>query len=289
MRKTAFTLIELLVVIAIIAILAAILFPVFASAKTAAKRTQDLSNHKQIALGHLMYATDHDDKFCQLQYVQQNPDGYDDMVWHFVIYPYIKSADKYDANASIAAKTKGYGGIFTQPGFPAPQHHGPYAMHFDIFRDGAAPWCGWQPCDGFAVFSQTQIDELSNKVMMIERGVNIGAGNWLQFSPWQWDWTGSVKDGSGNVVRDGAEISIQVGKGDCDLAFDANDWSRSYDGSTWAGCGMLPRYRYNGATNVSFFDGHAGAFKRTANGTSIQWYKNIYIDSANRHGSWYPY
>ena len=35
-----FTLIELLVVIAIIAILAAILFPVFAQAKLAAKKTQ---------------------------------------------------------------------------------------------------------------------------------------------------------------------------------------------------------------------------------------------------------
>ena len=46
--KRAFTLIELLVVIAIIAILAAILFPVFAQAKAAAKATQSLSNTKQI-------------------------------------------------------------------------------------------------------------------------------------------------------------------------------------------------------------------------------------------------
>ncbi|MFX8790026.1 prepilin-type N-terminal cleavage/methylation domain-containing protein, partial [Acinetobacter baumannii] len=38
-RVRAFTLIELLVVIAIIAILAAILFPVFAQAKAAAKDT----------------------------------------------------------------------------------------------------------------------------------------------------------------------------------------------------------------------------------------------------------
>jgi prepilin-type N-terminal cleavage/methylation domain-containing protein len=43
-RPGAFTLIELLVVIAIIAILAAILFPVFAQAKEAAKKTQCLSN-----------------------------------------------------------------------------------------------------------------------------------------------------------------------------------------------------------------------------------------------------
>ncbi len=43
-KSRAFTLIELLVVIAIIAILAAILFPVFAQAKLAAKKTQSLSN-----------------------------------------------------------------------------------------------------------------------------------------------------------------------------------------------------------------------------------------------------
>lgn len=60
MRK-AFTLIELLVVIAIIAILAAILFPVFAQAKAAAKQVHCVSNTKQTALAALMYATDYDD------------------------------------------------------------------------------------------------------------------------------------------------------------------------------------------------------------------------------------
>jgi len=59
----AFTLIELLVVIAIIAILAAILFPVFAQAKVAAKKTADLSNTKQIATGTMIYGTDNDDLF----------------------------------------------------------------------------------------------------------------------------------------------------------------------------------------------------------------------------------
>jgi prepilin-type N-terminal cleavage/methylation domain-containing protein/prepilin-type processing-associated H-X9-DG protein len=61
MSRKAFTLIELLVVIAIIAILAAILFPVFAQAKEAAKATQVLSNQKQIQLGSKMYQADNDD------------------------------------------------------------------------------------------------------------------------------------------------------------------------------------------------------------------------------------
>lgn len=59
--KKAFTLIELLVVIAIIAILAAILFPVFAQAKTAAKRTQTLSNIKNVGTAIQLYMADYDD------------------------------------------------------------------------------------------------------------------------------------------------------------------------------------------------------------------------------------
>lgn len=60
-RQSAFTLIELLVVIAIIAILAAILFPVFAQAKEAAKKTSALSNAKQMGTGFNMYMADYDD------------------------------------------------------------------------------------------------------------------------------------------------------------------------------------------------------------------------------------
>jgi len=61
--KRAFTLIELLVVIAIIAILAAILFPVFAQAKVAAKKASSISNLKQVATSMMIYTTDYDDAF----------------------------------------------------------------------------------------------------------------------------------------------------------------------------------------------------------------------------------
>jgi prepilin-type N-terminal cleavage/methylation domain-containing protein len=56
-----FTLIELLVVIAIIEILAAILFPVFAQAKNAAKKTASLNNIKQASLSGVLYMQDYDD------------------------------------------------------------------------------------------------------------------------------------------------------------------------------------------------------------------------------------
>ncbi len=56
--RKGFTLIELLVVIAIIAILAAILFPVFASARASAKRASCQSNLKQVVTAALLYADD---------------------------------------------------------------------------------------------------------------------------------------------------------------------------------------------------------------------------------------
>jgi prepilin-type N-terminal cleavage/methylation domain-containing protein/prepilin-type processing-associated H-X9-DG protein len=94
--KKAFTLIELLVVIAIIAILAAILFPVFAQAKAAAKRSASLSNVKQIATASQMYGADYDDNIPLLmngQYTYMtNPTATqrtDSWVWE--LQPYIKN------------------------------------------------------------------------------------------------------------------------------------------------------------------------------------------------------
>jgi len=59
--KTGFTLIELLVVIAIIAILAAILFPVFNSARQMARRTACANNCKQLGTAMTLYAESYND------------------------------------------------------------------------------------------------------------------------------------------------------------------------------------------------------------------------------------
>ncbi len=120
-----FTLIELLVVIAIIAILAAILFPVFAQAKAAAKKSAALSNTKQTGTGILLYSTDYDDYFPLMHSIDpitgtylhsfwstpsyrlhSVPAGWgansaftaaDAVAWHNSTFPYTKNYDIYTA------------------------------------------------------------------------------------------------------------------------------------------------------------------------------------------------
>ena len=91
--KKAFTLIELLVVIAIIAILAAILFPVFAQAKMAAKKTTDLSNLKQIGLASQLYMGDFDDTINPVGYWDPGPANF--KTWYTLLFPYMKSGQMY--------------------------------------------------------------------------------------------------------------------------------------------------------------------------------------------------
>ena len=106
--RRAFTLIELLVVIAIIAILAAILFPVFAQAKAAAKATVALSNVKQLSLGMIMYSGDADDVNVRRRRQDYAPGGpvTNEVSWKSMVQPYVKSIDLYRDPANTASKFK---------------------------------------------------------------------------------------------------------------------------------------------------------------------------------------
>jgi len=86
-RRKGFTLIELLIVIAIIAILAAILFPVFASARDKARQTACLANMKEIGLAMQQYTQDYDELF---PYGNGLSGG-----WAEPLYPYVKSTAVY--------------------------------------------------------------------------------------------------------------------------------------------------------------------------------------------------
>ncbi len=99
----AFTLIELLVVIAIIAILAAILFPVFAQAKEAAKKTSCLSGQKQIGTGVVIYATDYDD--MMVPGTLQQGTGFQFMYFEGMLHPYIKNADIWKCPSATSTPT----------------------------------------------------------------------------------------------------------------------------------------------------------------------------------------
>src|SRR5437588_583023 len=122
--KRAFTLIELLVVIAIIAILAAILFPVFAQAKMAAKKTVALSNAKQIALANIMYQGDYDDALIKEYYgfpSDCSSWGNTYYNWRYALQPYVAKSNGLLQDPTNQFQEKAYWTFAYGDGVPAHQ------------------------------------------------------------------------------------------------------------------------------------------------------------------------
>lgn len=277
----AFTLIELLVVIAIIAILAAILFPVFAQAKLAAKKTTSISNMKQIGLGEKMYENDSDDTIPQAQYCTVTMNGNDLVTWQDELYPYIKAGNHqmdttFGTGNGSDTRNKA-SGIYLDPGAPDIQSF-PYGIHRHLAPDNWGPTCNGSG----TVTASTSASVVQNPTDTViymtkgrtEDGSGTGAGwGWIYFIANEWAWASSVGPISNGVA--------QNDKDDLSELWDCDGRTGSVN---WGGCGMQPRYRYTRNSPMAFTDGHV---KGVTKG-SLKWYKNIYVDglAANDNGVW---
>ncbi len=253
--KRAFTLIELLVVIAIIAILAAILFPVFAQAKVAAKKTADLSNQKQIATSTFLYSSDADDYYPRSVYLTQAGNCGSQFVMRQAIDPYTKSgANGTDAYA-------GSGGLWISPGQPmAPGGKGAgYLLHGRL----APVDVDWGTCtnrtDTLASVSQTQIDNIASKMLMTSVGTPFGGFPASSMMHGWWFWSGEM--GRYNPTTKTCDNLYStwpplITGGQAGFRCYNADGPDSIGGRDWLSGSMI-RFRFNDGASMGFTDGHA--------------------------------
>jgi len=282
--RKGFTLIELLVVIAIIAILAAILFPVFAQAKEAAKKTACLSNMKQVGLANMMYSNDFDDLYSQSEYGGNGAGPH--ITWTTTIYPYIKNGDyKVDDAAGSAAGVQvstGKAGVYFCPDAPSVDVNNPdiegyvYGAHIDIM---AANY-GLLPGNSSILppMATTQIDAPADKILIMDKGENQPDGwNYPWFHSVQFEWENQViatQSGNPNsVFTDG--VDVYKGQSAYDPRHDTD--CNASDAGAWE-CAAHARYRHGGVVgNFAFADGHAKAIPKYG----MKWFQHIWVTRPN--------
>ncbi|MES1227243.1 MAG: prepilin-type N-terminal cleavage/methylation domain-containing protein [Armatimonadota bacterium] len=271
MKKRAFTLIELLVVIAIIAILAAILFPVFAQAKVAAKKTASLSNVKQIGTAIQIYIGDFDDTYPQSEWGDDSV--CDHIEWYTMVHPYTKS-DKTVTLGNGHKVNYGQDGLMRPPSYPDAIGAGAaggegYGVNHAAFPQNYGH-CGLptQVAPNSTMVS-TQIEDTAAKIMIAEKGGNNDQGSYPWFHEWkdQWLLRPILSGGNVDVSKDGTDVETDaVGNPFDSDCTSSNPWA-------WE-CAAHPRYRYAKSSPFGFFDSHAKTIKKGG----VKWYQQVFID-----------
>ncbi len=284
--QRAFTLIELLVVIAIIAILAAILFPVFAQAKNAAKKTASLSNAKNQGSGIQIYLSDSDD-VIPFSEAGCGDDGSDTQIqWYATVLPYIKNGDA-SKNSRGETVAYGNGGIFRDPSHPDAVQGQQYGGNRDLMPSNYCP----KLYNGGKVtpsVSATSVDAPADKVLIMNKNRNNQSWSYPYFSAYEWMWTNLFqKDAGGNVTADGS--AIMSGLAPRDNGFFMNHDCVNGERTPQIGeeCGASAAFRYNGQAIAAYLDSHA---KSVAKGR-LRWFQNVGVNNGQYpwDQSWYPY
>jgi len=257
MKKSAFTLIELLVVIAIIAILAAILFPVFAQAKVAAKKTQAISNVKNLSTAAQIYLSDYDDQFpiANIWNPQNNLTAYN----RFVPTPAEQAASFTDIRGINAFNTfytnsmRAY--IKNEQIYDDPVATSTTSIYSLSIANGM-PYQNIKNNYGYAYngllnsYSSTAVNAPSSLILFSQDGNRKAPGAWFA-NPYM---------GCENAVRDAACV-YKPGHAAC---ASTDNGSTSFVSRSTGGAGWN---MYSGHWVVSYADGHAKTRKLGAGTT----------------------